>query len=93
MHVLILGMGSILGMAVFEVVAETLPSGFSFAAGTDSNCWAQARSNARGQVMIESPKYPRGLWPASSCSCCSPQASGQESTGSPETDATARDGR
>ena len=34
----------------------------SFVAGVDRTGWAQARSNAAGQVMIESPEYPRGLW-------------------------------
>ena len=33
-----------------------------FAAGVDSTGWAQARSNADGHVLIESPQYPRGLW-------------------------------
>ena len=33
-----------------------------FAVGVDRTGWAQARSNAAGQVMIESPEYPRGLW-------------------------------
>ncbi|NKB66055.1 MAG: hypothetical protein GKR89_03235 [Candidatus Latescibacteria bacterium] len=33
-----------------------------FAAGVDSSGWAQAISNQAGQIMIESPEYPRGLW-------------------------------
>ena len=35
---------------------------FFFAAGVDSTGWAQARSNADGHVLIESPQYPQGLW-------------------------------
>ncbi len=58
---LLTSFGVFMGLAALEVAAAT-QSEFSFAAGTDSSGWAQARSNSEGRVMIESPEYPRGLW-------------------------------
>ena len=40
----------------------TAQTEFPFAAGTDSTGLAQAQTNGRGSVLIESPEYPRGLW-------------------------------
>ena len=52
------------GAAWAQLVISESPSAakLPFAAGVDSTGRAQARSNAAGQVMIESPEYPRGLW-------------------------------
>ena len=52
------------GAAWAQLVISESPSAAErpFAVGVDSTGWAQARSNAAGQVMIESPEYPRGLW-------------------------------
>ena len=52
------------GAAWAQLAISESPSAakLPFAAGVDSTGWAQARSNAAGQVMIESPEYPRGLW-------------------------------
>ena len=41
---------------------STAQTEFPYAAGTDSTGRAQARSNAEGRVLIESPEFPRGLW-------------------------------
>ena len=56
----ILRFGMLLTLAA-GVPAAAQPELF-FAAGVDSTGWAQARSNADGHVLIESPQYPRGLW-------------------------------
>ena len=52
------------GAAWAQLVISESPSAAerSFAVGVDRTGWAQAQSNAAGQVMIESPEYPRGLW-------------------------------
>ena len=52
------------GAAWAQLVISESPSAakLSFVAGVDSTGRAQARSNVAGQVMIESPEYPRGLW-------------------------------
>ena len=52
------------GAAWAQLVISESPSATErpFAVGVDSTGRAQARSNAAGQVMIESPEYPRGLW-------------------------------
>ena len=52
------------GAAWAQLVISESPSAAELpvAAGVDRTGWAQARSNAAGQVMIESPEYPRGLW-------------------------------
>ena len=52
------------GAAWAQLVISESPSAAErpFAAGVDRTGWAQAQSNAAGQVMIESPEYPRGLW-------------------------------
>ena len=52
------------GAAWAQLVISESPSAAArpFAVGVDRTGWAQARSNAAGQVMIESPEYPRGLW-------------------------------
>ena len=52
------------GAAWAQLVISESPSAAErpFAVGVDSTGRAQARSNAAGQVMIESPEYPRGLW-------------------------------
>ena len=52
------------GAAWAQLVISESPSAAErpFAVGVDRTGWAQARSNAAGQVMIESPEYPRGLW-------------------------------
>ncbi len=54
---LLTSFGVFMGLAALEVAAAT-QSEFSFAAGTDSSGWAQARSNSEGRVMIESPEFP-----------------------------------
>ena len=56
----ILRLGMLLTLAA-GIPAAAQPELF-FAAGVDSTGWAQARSNADGHVLIESPQYPRGLW-------------------------------
>ena len=56
----ILRFGMLLTLAA-GVPAAAQPELF-FAAGVDSTGWAQARSNADGHVLIESPQYPHGLW-------------------------------
>ena len=60
MYLSILRFGMLLTLAA-GVPAAAQPELF-FAAGVDSTGWAQARSNADGHVLIESPQYPRGLW-------------------------------
>ena len=52
------------GTAWAQLVISESPSAAErpFAVGVDRTGWAQAQSNAAGQVMIESPEYPRGLW-------------------------------
>ena len=52
------------GAAWAQLVISESPSAAErpFAVGVDRTGWAQAQSNAAGQVMIESPEYPRGLW-------------------------------
>ena len=52
------------GAAWAQLVISESPSAAErpFAVGVDRTGWAQARSNAAGRVMIESPEYPRGLW-------------------------------
>ena len=61
MYLSILRLGMLLTLAALGVPAAAQPELF-FAAGVDSTGWAQARSNADGHVLIESPQYPRGLW-------------------------------
>ena len=57
---------SILRSGIFLILAASIPAAAQpelfFAAGVDSTGWAQARSNADGHVLIESPQYPHGLW-------------------------------
>ena len=60
MYLSILRLGMLLTLAA-GVPAAAQPELF-FAAGVDSTGWAQARSNADGHVLIESPQYQRGLW-------------------------------
>ena len=50
------------GMLLVLASAVMAQTELFFAAGVDSTGWAQAQSNADGQVLIESPEYPRGLW-------------------------------
>ena len=57
----ILRFGMLLILAALGVPAAAQTELF-FAAGVDSTGWAQARSNADGHVLIESPQYPHGLW-------------------------------
>ena len=54
--------GTLLALAALGVSAATAQTDFPFAAGVDSTGRAQAQSNTDGQVLIESPQYPRGLW-------------------------------
>ena len=55
----LLRVGVFLSLVATAAAAETeLP----FAAGTDSTGRAQAVSDTAGQVLIESPEFPRGLW-------------------------------
>ena len=61
MYLSILRLGMLLTLAALGVPAAAQPELF-FAAGVDSTGWAQARSNADGHVLIESPQYPHGLW-------------------------------
>ena len=60
MYLSILRLGMLLTLAA-GVPTAAQPELF-FAAGVDSTGWAQARSNADGHVLIESPQYPHGLW-------------------------------
>ena len=60
MYLSILRFGMLLMLAA-SIPAAAQPELF-FAAGVDSTGWAQARSNADGHVLIESPQYPHGLW-------------------------------
>ncbi len=62
MHLFILQWGLLLTLAALGVPAATAQTEWSFVAGVDRTGWAQAQSNADGQVLIESPEYPRGLW-------------------------------
>ena len=59
---LILRCGILLASLEFGVPAATAQTEPFFATGVDSSGWARAQSNATGQVLIESPEYPRGLW-------------------------------
>ena len=61
MYLSILRLGMLLTLAALGVPAAAQTELF-FAAGVDSTGWAQARSNADGHVLIESPQYQRGLW-------------------------------
>ncbi|NKB66056.1 MAG: hypothetical protein GKR89_03240 [Candidatus Latescibacteria bacterium] len=56
---IIMVVGFVPALSVFAASAQ---SERPFATGVDSTGWAQAVSNAEGQVLIESPEYPRGLW-------------------------------
>ncbi len=62
MHLSILRSGVLLTLAALGVAAATAQPEFPFAVGVDSTGWAQAQSNAEGQVIFELPEYPRGLW-------------------------------
>ncbi len=62
MHLSILRSGVLLTLAALGVAAATAQPEFPFAVGVDRTGWAQAQSKADGQVLIESPEYPRGLW-------------------------------
>ena len=56
---------SLLRAVVLLALAATAAASqteFPYVAGTDSNGWAQAVSNAAGRVLIESAEVPRGLW-------------------------------
>ncbi len=54
--------GLLLAWLALGLPAAEAQSEWSFAAGVDSAGFARAQSNAQGQVLIESPQYPRGLW-------------------------------
>ena len=62
MHLPILRSAVLIGFPALGAPPATGQTEFPHAAGTDSTGWAQARSNAEGRVLIESPEYPRGLW-------------------------------
>ncbi len=51
--------GVFLSLTATATAAQTE---FPYAAGTDSTGRAQAVSDAAGRVLIESPRFPRGLW-------------------------------
>ena len=55
----VLQAGVLLAIAATALAAQTE---FPFAAGTDATGRAQAVSDSTGLVMIESPRFPRGLW-------------------------------
>ena len=62
MHAAIFRFGILLALATLGASTATAQTELFFATGVDSTGWAEAQSNADGQVLIESPQYPRGLW-------------------------------
>lgn len=52
----------VLLITIYRIAFAASQPEYPFAAGTDKTGWAHAESNASGQVMIESPEFPRGLW-------------------------------
>ena len=65
MQALILGLGSVLRMAVFEVAAESARDELSFAAGTDNSGWARPAGDPIHLALKPSKPddLPAGLTP------------------------------
>ena len=63
MQALILGLGSVLGMAVFEVAVESARDELSFAVGTDISGWARPAGDPIHLALkpSEAADLPAGL--------------------------------
>ena len=62
MRAAILRSGILLTLAALGTSPATAQTELFFATGVDSTGRAVAQSNADGQVLVESPQFPHGLW-------------------------------